>query len=168
MQELSPLLILPVLVLLTLGALLLVGLILRLARPKPPSPEEPATPAPFQELHEVRLTNKNLFDHLIADLNFSGEREALQRKAQELGFGFADLDRVTIAPETLKVVPEHLVKLHRVLPVKRQDTTLWLAMSNPASRQAIEDVAQATGCRVIPVMAVPSAIDEAIAKYYDS
>ena len=168
MQELNPLPVVPVLGLLTLGALLLVVLLLRLARPKPPSPEQPATPARLQKLHEVRRTSNKPLDQVLMDLGFTGEREAVQRNAQELGYGFADLDRITIAPETLQVVPEQLVKLHRVLPVKKQDATLWLAMSDTANRQATEDVAQATGCRVIPVMAVPTAVDEAIAKYYDS
>jgi type IV pilus assembly protein PilB len=63
-------------------------------------------------------------------------------------------------------VPERVAKSHNVIPVKKQDNTLYLAMSNTNNLQAIDDVTMASGCRVVPVMAVPGAIDDALRKYY--
>ena len=50
--------------------------------------------------------------------------------------------------------------------MKKDGQTLWVAMSNPSNILALDDIKMASGCRVIPVIAVPAAIDDAIKKYY--
>ncbi len=103
---------------------------------------------------------------ILINLNMVGEREVLQAKAQELGLGFVDLDRIQIDSSALNVVPERLVKSHSALPVKKEGTNLWVAMINPGNIMAIDDIKMASGLRVIPVMAVPGAIEDSIKKYY--
>lgn len=103
---------------------------------------------------------------VLVSLGLVGEREVLMAKAQEMGYQFVDLDRITIESSSLNVVPERVVKNHSVVPVKKDGTTLWLATANPTNIQAIDDVALASGCRVVPVLAVPGAIEDALRKYY--
>src|SRR3954471_22197335 len=103
---------------------------------------------------------------VLVQLGMVGEREVLQAKAQELGYAFVDLDRVTIESSALNVVREQIVKNNNVIPVKKQDNTLYVAMTNPGNLQAIDAVSLASGCRVVPVLAVPGAIEDAIKKYY--
>ena len=110
-------------------------------------------------------TNASL-EKTIVQLGFCGEREVLQAKAQEAGLGFADLDRMTIDSSALNVVPERIVKNHNAIPVRKDGQSLWIAMSNPNNLAAIDDFRSASGCRVIPVLAVPGAIDDAIRKNY--
>lgn len=76
---------------------------------------------------------------------------------------FADLERVQIQPDTLSLIPAELCREWRVLPVKRDGNTLWLALHEPGSA-AIQRVKDATGLRVIPVMCVPKALDDALAR----
>jgi type IV pilus assembly protein PilB len=123
-------------------------------------------PEQLEQAKQVQVQSKKPLDRVLIELNFVGEREVLQAKAQEMGFGFADLDRVTIDSKTLEIIPERIVKSHSVLPVKKQDNQLWVAMKNPQDIQAIDDIVVATGCRVVPVIAVPDAIDDSINKYY--
>lgn len=105
---------------------------------------------------------------VIIDLGFAGEREVLHAQAQEAGHPFVDLDNVQIESSALNVVPERIVKLHNVIPVKKEGTNLWLAMANPNNLQALDDVRLASGCFVKPAVAVPGAIEDAIRKYYAS
>ena len=110
-------------------------------------------------------TNSSL-EKAIVQLGFCGEREVLQAKAQEAGLGFADLDRMTIDSSALNVVPERIVKNHSSIPVRKDGQTLWVAMSNPNNVAAIDDFRIASGCRIVPVLAVPGAIEDAIRKNY--
>lgn len=110
-------------------------------------------------------TNASL-EKTIVQLGFCGEREVLQAKAQEAGLGFADLDRMTIDSSALNVVPERIVKNHSAIPVRKDGQTLWVAMSNPNNVAAIDDFRIASGCRVVPVLAVPGAIEDSIRKNY--
>jgi type IV pilus assembly protein PilB len=103
---------------------------------------------------------------VLLRLNLTGEREILQAKAQEMGYAFADLDRVVIDPEAIASVPQTVCSEHKIIPVKRDGSNLWLALAEPNDRAALEAVRVVANCRIIPVLAVSSAIDEAIAKYY--
>ncbi len=121
----------------------------------------------FEEAQKVQQqTGEADISKVLIALNMVGEREVLQAKAQEMGFAFADLDRITIDTAAINIVPERMVKAHSALPVKKDGTTLWVAMSNPNNLNAIDDIKIASGCRVIPVVAVPGAIEDAIKKYY--
>jgi type IV pilus assembly protein PilB len=103
---------------------------------------------------------------IFTSLGMVGEREVLQAKAQEMGIGFVDLDRVQIESSAINVVPERIARAHSVFPVKKDGQTLWLAMANDKNILALEDVKMASGCRVVPVLAVSRAIEDAIERYY--
>ncbi|AIE85765.1 GspE/PulE family protein [Fimbriimonas ginsengisoli] len=124
-------------------------------------------PEQLDEAQKVaQNTGQTDISKVLVSLNMVGEREVLQAKAQEMGYAFADLDRVTIDTSAINVVPERLVKAHNAIPVKKDGQNLWVAMSNPGNIMAQDDIKMASGCRVIPVLAVPGAIEDAIKKYY--
>ena len=103
---------------------------------------------------------------VFVDLGFVGEREVMQARAQEAGIPFVDLDRITIDSSALNVVQERIVKNHNVIPVKKEGNQLWLAMANTTNIQAQDDVRMSSGLRVLPVLALPAAIEDSIRKYY--
>ena len=119
-----------------------------------------------EALKVQKQTNTTDLAKILIELGMVGEREVLQAKAQELGLTFVDLDRITIDSSAINVVPERLVKNHSVVPVRKEGTNLWLAMMNTNNIEAQDDVRMVSGCKVIPVMAVPGAIEDAIKKYY--
>jgi type IV pilus assembly protein PilB len=121
----------------------------------------------YAEAQKVQAqTGQKDISSILISLNMVGEREVLMAKAQEMGMGFVDLDRTNIESSAINVVPERLVKSHTALPVKKEGNNLWVAMSNPSNISALDDIRMASGCRVIPVLAVPGALDDAIRKYY--
>jgi type IV pilus assembly protein PilB len=114
----------------------------------------------------AKQTNQKDIGKVLVSLGHVGEREVQQARAQEMGYAFADLDRVSIDSSCINVVPERIVKNHSVVPVKKDGTTLWVATADPNNIMALDDVKMASGCRVIPVIALPGAIEDAIRKYY--
>jgi len=125
------------------------------------------SPDQHQEALKVQTqTKQSDLGRVLVELGFVGEREVLFAKAQEAGHPFVDLDRVQIETSALNVVPERIAKNHGVIPVKKEATTLWLAMSNFNNIQAQDDIRMVSGCRVVPVVALPAAIEDAIKKYY--
>ena len=121
----------------------------------------------LEEAQKVaKQTNQTDIGKVLQSMKLVGERELLQAKAQEAGMAFADLDRVTIDSSAINVVPDRIVKQHNAIPVRKDGQTLWVAMSKPGDIMAMDDFKMASGCRVIPVVAVPAAIDDAIKKYY--
>lgn len=124
-------------------------------------------PEQLEEAVKVQQQTKEPdLGRVLVSLGIVGEREVLQAKAQEMGIGFVDLDRVNIESSAINVVPERIAKAHSVIPVKKDGQTLWLAMSNDKNILALDDVKMASGCRVVPVLALPGAIEDAIKKNY--
>lgn len=105
---------------------------------------------------------------IALELKFVSERDLVNARAQESGISFVDLDRITIESSAVNVVPERIAKNHTVIPVKKDGTTLWLAMADANNIEAQDDVRMVSGCRVVPVMAVKGAIEDAVKKYYAS
>ncbi|GMV89118.1 MAG: pilus biosynthesis protein TapB [Chthonomonas sp.] len=121
----------------------------------------------LDEALKVQQQTKNPdLGRILVELNFVGEREVVEARAQEAGMPFVDLDRTEIETSATNVVPERIAKLHTVIPVKKEGMQLLLAMANPRNIQALDDVKLASGCRVVPAMAVPGAIEDAIRKSY--
>lgn len=116
---------------------------------------------------QEQTKNPNL-GRVLIDLGFVGEREVLRAQAQEAGYGFVDLDNEPIDKSAIYTVPDRIVKLHNVFPVRKEGMTLFVAMANPNALQAIDDVQLASGCRVKPMVAVPAAIEDAIKRAYAS
>jgi type IV pilus assembly protein PilB len=116
---------------------------------------------------QKQTKNPNL-GQVLLDLGHVGEREVLQAQAQEAGFQFIDLDNEAIEASAVNIVPERIIKLHTVFPVKKDETAIYVAMANPRNIQAIDDVQLASGLRVKPVIAIPGAIEDAIKKEFDT
>jgi type IV pilus assembly protein PilB len=103
---------------------------------------------------------------VLVDLGFVGEREVTEGHAQELGVKFVNLDSESVDSSAVNVVPERIARNHTVFPFKKDGLALHLAMSNTNNLQAMDDVQLASGCRVIPVLAVRGAIEDAIRAHY--
>ena len=100
-------------------------------------------PEQLDEAKKVQEQTKEVdLGKVLVQLGMVGEREVLEGKAQELGYPFVDLDRVQIESSAINVVPERIAKNHSVIPVKKEGTNLWLAMSNINNIQAQDDVAE--------------------------
>jgi hypothetical protein len=98
---------------------------------------------------------------------FQGDsRAASLLAAQSMGLAFVDIERVLIDPADVAAIPAEVCRHHRLAPVKRDGPNLWVAMADPLDAEAIEAAQAASGCRIIPVVAEPVALDEWIARYY--
>ncbi len=60
------------------------------------------------------------------------------------------------------VVPHETLRTLRSIPVKREGNNLWVVRSEPINIAAVDEFRVATGLRIIPVLAVQSAIVEAL------
>ena len=90
---------------------------------------------------------------------------------RHLKLSIVEPTREPVEPEALREVAHELARRRRLLPltleiVKDSPRTLKLAMADPTDRDAIAEVEISTGCRVVPVLGILTAIEEAIAQAY--
>ena len=87
----------------------------------------------------------------------------------ENDLGMPRLDLASYAPETaaLALVPGRLARSLGILPLFEIEGMLTVAMGDPLDVFHLDDLAERLGVEVEPALADPSAIAEALAKYYD-
>ncbi len=67
---------------------------------------------------------------------------------------------LTVEPDVLRLVPEDLMRRHRVFPLERDGLRLTLAMADPRDVAAIDDVRLVSGCPVIEAVRWPENLIE--------
>jgi len=105
---------------------------------------------------------------IIKDQNLVSELALVKAKATLYNVPFIDLETTPVSPEALSVLPQEVAHKFGVFPVSvdTQRKELVLAMSEPYDLSAIEFVEAKTGLHVSPQAALPSTVDEFIAKRY--
>ena len=83
-----------------------------------------------------------------------------------------DLDFVNLSPEMIDPLVAHLIshdiaKRHNLIPLRRDDRQLIVAMSSPLDLRARDEVELKTGYPVVPVAATPQAVQQAIHYHFD-
>ncbi len=91
-----------------------------------------------------------------------------EAKAQEAGLPFVDLTKYQVDSNAVSAVPEHIAKRYNVLPIKKDGTTLYVAMSDTNNLQALDDLRLVSRCTIRGVLAVPDQIEDSIGHLYHS
>jgi type IV pilus assembly protein PilB len=122
-----------------------------------------------EQLAQARDVQKSApgdLGRLLVDLGFATERDVVQAKAEAENIPFVDLTKHAPEASAINVVPEHVVRKHNALPVKKDGQKLWVAMADPRNIVAQDDVRMVSRCQVIAMAAVPTDLEDAISRSY--
>ena len=125
----------------------------------------------LQQLDEAQEEAKRSGRRLgaaLSQLGYVDDQELTQLLAKQYSLPSIDLADFEIDPDVLNLVPKHEALKHMVIPVNRAGGTLIVAMSDPSNIYAIDELKFLTQYHIEPVVAAESAIDAAIARYYES
>ena len=110
-------------------------------------------------------TGKRLGTVLLEN-GFITESELIEALQMQLGIEFIDLSKVNIPTELVQMVPKNIAKQYQVVPVRLNRDELYIAMSDPLNFYAIEEVRKAARRKVVPMVAMSSAVERAIQVLY--
>jgi len=97
---------------------------------------------------------------ILVEMGFITNDDLLNFLSKQLGIPSANLFKMDISPEVLKIMPIEKLKSMKVMPISYDETSITLAMVNPRDMISIRDIEFSLGKKVIPVV-VPSAQMEA-------
>lgn len=115
---------------------------------------------------DQRTTGKRL-SYSLSRLGILGERELADFLSAQYGVPWMSLTDHEIDPKVAALVPKAVACKHTAIPVQRAGSTLVVAMADPSNIYAIDDLKFITNLNVEPVVSTETAIDDAIARYYD-
>ncbi len=119
----------------------------------------------MEALEEQKSTNKKLGEILL-DKGWVDADDILQVLEMQLGFPKIDLAKYPINSDISKLLPESVMRKHKVLPIDIRDNKIVLAMEDPLNFYAIDDVRLYTKKEIEPVLATGNEIEELINKLY--
>jgi type IV pilus assembly protein PilB len=103
----------------------------------------------------------------LVRLGVVSEATLLRQLQAQLGLPLIDLLEVTADEQALALVREELARRYVALPIEIEGrSSLVVAMADPLNVAALEDLRFHSGMFIKPVLALPSAILEAIERYY--
>ncbi len=91
--------------------------------------------------------NQSVVKYLV-DQEILESRSIASILSQELGFPLLDLDAMDPLAMPLALIDSNLIQKHRVLPLLKRNTTLFLGTSDPANLPALEEIKFHTGCKI--------------------
>ncbi len=124
------------------------------------------TPQLHEALEIQKETGKKIGEVLVAQ-DLVNEKQITEALEKQLGVPFVDLEKIYIPPELPRIINEKLARRHQLIPIKRDDGMLTVAMVDPLNFIALDDVKIATGMKVEPVISTREDILNAIGIYYE-
>ncbi|MFD1708778.1 type II secretion system ATPase GspE [Siminovitchia sediminis] len=120
----------------------------------------------IEETLQHKSRDEKLGDALLQE-GYITEQQLAETLERQLGIPKINLYQYPINPDLIQLVPQELAKGYQVIPVKREDHKLYVAMADPMDYFAIEELRMATGYQIIPALATKEELHRAINKYYD-
>ena len=127
------------------------------------------TPEQLNEARGVQKTAPGDLGQIMVDLGFANPKQVMQARAGLLNVQFVDLTTQKIDPSAITIVKEDVVRRHKVMPIAKMGNRLMVAMSDTQNIKALDDLRVVTrGLQIMPVLAMPDAIEDAIERHYRS
>jgi type IV pilus assembly protein PilB len=124
----------------------------------------------IQQLQQAQDESKRTGRRLgatLAKLGFVRDQELTQFVARQYSLPAINLGDIDIEPAVLGLVKRDVCEKHQVIPIRRHGSTLVVAMADPSNIYAIDELKFLTQYNVEPVVASETAIEQALARYYD-
>ena len=118
-------------------------------------------------LAEQKIEHRPL-GQILVELGYVTQAQLNEALALQAGIEKVDLADISIGTEVVGIVPAELVSRYNVLPLRRENGRLTVAMTDPFQPQVLEDLRLVTGCSVSRCYADPKEMERAIMKFYGS
>jgi type II secretion system protein E len=105
---------------------------------------------------------------ILVSLRYLSEPNLLRVLSQQLDSPIVDLQQEPPDPAVLEIVPSEFALRHRLIPLRRNDETLVVAMADPLDIHAIDDLRLLTGLDIAPMLALPGEIRRLCEQFYMS
>ena len=112
-----------------------------------------------------KQTHEKLGEVLVNNKIITPE-EVAQMLGVQLGVEYIDLTRIQVPEELAAIVRRNVAKQNRLVPVKKQQDTLYVAMDDPLNYFALDEIRKTSNLKVIPMIATPAAIERSINTLY--
>ncbi|AZR74496.1 type II secretion system protein GspE [Anoxybacter fermentans] len=120
----------------------------------------------FEEALKIHKHSNKRIGEILIDLGYITESQLVQVLEFQLGVPHVDLSKYNLDQRLTRYIPENIARRHRVVPLKKEDNVLKVAMADPLDIFAIDDIKLNARCKIEAMIASVSDIEKAIEELY--
>lgn len=117
-------------------------------------------------LNEQKIRGGKLGSNLVR-LGLVSEEKLIAFLSKQFGVPPINLAEIPPEPEIRVILPLSIVERHQAVPLRKEGSTLLVAMSDPSNHFALDDIRFHTGLNIKPFVASEASIKTVIDHYYD-
>ena len=121
----------------------------------------------MQALQEQKTSRKRL-GIVLTDMGLVEEDKLNEFLAKQLDIEYRSLSVSDVDFEAARMIPENIAKRYSVIPFSKIGNSLYLAMSDPLDRVAVQDIHYMTNLEVKPVLISDSEVKLLIESVFQS
>src|SRR5690349_21166791 len=99
-------------------------------------------------LEEARSNDKPL-TRVVLDRGLVTEDQLLQAQGERHGLAVVNLEETKPTPDALKLVPENMAQIYKLLPLSYENDTLTVVMADPENLAALDDLRNFLGIQQV-------------------
>jgi type IV pilus assembly protein PilB len=120
----------------------------------------------LDEVREEHNRSGKSISEILSDFGLVDMDMQLQLIANQMGTEVVDLSSREFTPEILSAIPADAARMYKCIPVAVTPSCVHVAMSDPLDPTTVDQLTYVVRKEILPVVADPGAIENAINKYY--
>ena len=123
------------------------------------------TEGQFEQANKkARKTGQKIGDVLVSEGLISQE-QLIKLEAYILGIPFVNLEKETVNPEVLRIIPEPIARSHNIIAFRKKGNNLEVAMLDPEDLQTIEFIKKTANLKILARLTTPESIKNVLRQY---
>jgi type IV pilus assembly protein PilB len=119
----------------------------------------------FQEALKKAEKDKKKIGEVLVSEGLVKQDELIKLEAYILGIPFVNLEKETILPEILKIIPEPIAKSHNIVAFRKKGNDLEVAMLDPEDLRTIDFIKKTSNLKILPRLTTPESIKNVLRQY---
>ena len=115
-------------------------------------------------LKRAKKTGQRVGDVLVSE-GLITQEELIKLQAYILGVPFVNLEKETIPPEVLQIIPEPIARSHNIVAFRKRGNNLEVAMLDPEDLGTIEFIKKKANLKILPRLTTPASIKNVLRQY---
>ncbi len=119
----------------------------------------------FEQAQATAEKKKKTVEDILIEDGLISEEKIIKLSAYILGIPFVDLEKETIPPDLLKMIPEPIARAHNIIAFRKKGQDLEVAMIDPEDLRTIEFIKKTTSLRILPRLTSQASIKNVLRQY---
>jgi type IV pilus assembly protein PilB len=124
------------------------------------------TAAQLEEALEKQRASQEFLGRTLVSMGYASEQDIVNALGIQQGMEQINLAQISIDSEVLNLVTPDIAQFYNIIPIRKSDGVLTIAMADPLAINTIDDLKVILGCEIEGAVSSQSEIAAAIEKYY--